>query len=290
MYADFDPDDDFDFDPDFDAAGPGTGPDTFLELDLETMAVLDGPSAEAFAARKKTLTRALVDGETGVQFAALALFAEPLFTLYELDPAEAFRLATEPEATADDTVALLETARVLWAFLSLPDAEQSHKRQALAAQLVGEDPSEDDWMALDGLLEGALVHWQALFAEEVAAAEQTGYATLGFDALLHHPAFRVGLEADDATHAGYGPDALSEVEARALFAQPLLESVDPGADADAFEATLARADAYWSLAQTAEADAAEAARAFARAHAGASAEEAEAMVRRYRDLFPEHAR
>jgi hypothetical protein len=289
MHDDFDPDDDFDFDPDFDAAGPGTGPDTFLDLDLETMAVLDGPSAEAFATRKKKLTRALVDGETGVQFASLALFAEPLFTLYELDPGEAFRLATEPEAVADDTVALLETARVLWAYLSLPDAEQAHKRQALAAQLVGEDPSEDDWMALDGLLEGALVHYQALLPEEVQAAEQTGHPTLGFDALLHHPAFRVGLEADDATHAGYGPNALSEVEARALFAQPLLESVDPGADADAFEDTLARADAYWSYAQTAVADAATAGRAFAKEH-GASAEEAEAMLRRYRDLFPEHAR
>jgi hypothetical protein len=289
MHDDFNPDDDFDFDPDFDAAGPGTGPDTFLDLDLETMAVLDGPSAEAFATRKKKLTRALVDGETGVQFASLALFAEPLFTLYELDPGDAFRLATEPEAVADDTVALLETARVLWAYLSLPDAEQAHKRQALASQLVGEDPSEDDWMALDGLLEGALVHYQALLPEEVQAAQQTGHPTLGFDALLHHPAFRVGAEADDATHAGYGPNGLSEVEARALFAQPLLESVDPGADADAFEDTLARADAYWSYAQAAGPDAAAAGRAFAKEH-GASAEEAEAMLRRYRDLFPEHAR
>ncbi len=276
--------DDFDFDTDFNAHGP----DGFADLDPATVAALDGASAEAFATRKARLTRVLTGGETGVQFAPLALFAEPLFSLYELDPAEAFLLATDPDVVADDTVALLETARVLWAYLSLPVAEQSHKRQALAAQLVGEDPSEDDWMALDGLVEAALVYWQAMVPEEITAAETTGHETLDFDALLHHPAFRVGTEADDATTAGFGPDALSDVEARALFAQPLLEAVDPSADEDAFEDALSRADAYWTFAGTAAGDSAVAGRTFAREHPGTSAEEAEAMVRRYRDLFPEH--
>ena len=285
-------DDDFDFDDpagdldpdDFDAAFPGTGPEGFADLDPETLAVLDGASAEAFATRKARLAGVLASGETGVQFAALALFAEPLFSLYELDPDDAFRLATEPEAVADDTVALLETARVLWAYLALPAAEQAHRRQALAAQLVGEDPSEDDWLALDGLLEAALVYWRAMGPDEIAAAEVTGHETLAFDALLHHPDFRVG--ADDVSHAGFGPDALSDVEARALFAQPLLDAVDPSADEDAFEVALARADAYWAFARTAEPDAAAAGRAFARETPGTSAEEAEAMVQRYRTLFP----
>ena len=290
--TDFDDDFDFDdaaFDPlDEPDAFPGTGPAGFADLDPETLAVLDGASADAFAARKKSLARVLASGETGVQFASLALFAEPLFSLYELDPDDAFRLATEPEAVADDTVALLETARVLWAFLSLPSAEQGHRRQALAAQLVGDDPSEDDWLALDGLLDAARPYWNAMEADEVEAAQQTGHETLAFDALLHHPAFRVGTEADDASHAGFGPDALSDVEARALFAQPLLDDVDPGADADAFEDALARADAYWSFAREhTGTDAASAGRAFAREHAGTSAEEAEAMVRRYHELFPE---
>ena len=286
-------DDDFDFDDaafdDLDGpdAFPGTGPEGFADLDPETLAVLDGASADAFAARKKALTRVLTSGETGVQFASLALFAEPLFSLYELDPDDAFRLATEPEAVADDTVALLETARVLWAFLSLTEPEQGHRRQALAAQLVGDDPSEDDWLALDGLLDAARPYWNAMEPEEIAAAEQTGHETCAFDDLLHHPAFRVGTEADDASHAGFGPDALSDVEARALFAQPLLDAVDPGADADAFEDALARADAYWAFARTADADAAAAGRAFAQSNPGASAEEAEAMLRRYHELFPE---
>ncbi len=288
-------DDDFDFDddalddtdPDGPDAFPGTGPAGFADLDPETLAALDGASADAFAARKKTLTRVLTSGETGVDFAALALFSEPLFALYELDPDDAFRLLTEPAAVADDTVALLETARVLWAFLSLPTPEQGRRRQSLAAQLVGDDPSEDDWVALEALLDSTRPHWQALLPEEIAAAQQTGHPTLAFGALLHHPAFRVGSEADDAASAGFGPDALPDVEARALFAQPLLETVDPMADDDAFEDALVRADAYWAFARTAGPDAAAAGRAFAAEHPGASAEEAEQMVRRYRELFPE---
>jgi hypothetical protein len=271
------------------ADGPPDG-----ALDPETVAALDGAAADAFARRKARLARTLADGETGVQFEALALFAEPLFALYDLDAADAFRLRTEPDAVADDTVALLETARVLWAFFSMRPSERAHKRQALAAQLVGEDPAEEDWVNLDGLVETAAVHWRALLPEEVEAAQATGHDVLAFDDLLRHPAFRVGLEADDATHAGFGTDGLSEVEARALFAQPLLEDPETIADADAFETALARADDYWSLARRADDPEAEA-RAFAEAHGTSPAEtdrlrtEARAMIRRYRELFPEHA-
>ena len=259
-------------------------PDDFDPIDPETLAALDGASADAFASRKARLAGVLAGGETGVEFAALALFAEPLFSLYDLDPADAFRVATEPEATADDTVALLETARVLWAFLSVPVGERSHKRQALAAQLVGESPSEEDWLALDGLIDSAEVYWKAMGPDEVETAEQTEHETLDFDALLHHAAFRVGADLDEADFA---PDAMSDVEARAVFAQPLVDAA--GADPDALDAALARADDYWTFAQTAPADASAAGRAFARDNAGASAEEAEQMVRRYRDLFPEKA-
>ncbi len=263
-------------------------------LDPETVAAIDGASADAFAGRKARLTRALVGGETGVQFESLALFAEPLFALYDLDAADAFRLRSEPEAVADDTVALLETARVLWAFFSMPPAERAHKRPALAAQLVGEDPSEDDWVSIDGLLETAEIHWQALLPEEVEMAQDVEAETLGFDALLHHPAFRVGPETDDATTAGFGDDSLSEVEARALFAQPLLESPDVMSDPDAFEDALTRADDYWALARSAPDDEAAADR-FADEHAATAGEkpalrdEALRMLRRYRELFPDHA-
>ena len=262
------------------------------DLDPETVAAVDGAAAQAFAARKAQLTRALVDGETGVQYESLALFADPLFTLYDLDAADAFRLRTEPEAVADDTVALLETARVLWAFFSLPHSERAHKRQALAAQLVGEDPSEEDWMGLDGLLETVEIHWQALLPEEIEAAQSTDHPVLGFDDLLHHAAFRVGPEGEDATHAGFGETGLSEIEARALFAQPLMETPEVTEDPDAFDDALALADDYWALAQEAGDDAEAAAQAFADGHASAGQtdrvrDEALRMIRRYRELFPE---
>ena len=263
------------------------------DLDPATLAALDGAAADAFATRKSRLARVLTEGETGVQYESLALFAEPLFALYELDGADAFRLRENAATVPDDAVALMETARVLWAFFSLTPAERAHKRQALAAQLVGEDPSEDDWVNLDGLVETLEIHWQALLPEEIEAAQSTGHPTLDFDALLHHPAFRVADEQHDATTAGFGADGLSEVEARALFAQPLIEDPEIMVDPDAFDLALSNADLYWTLAQNTAGDAREAARAFARQHADdrtpAEVEaEALAMIERYRELFPEH--
>ena len=263
--------------------------DGLADLDPDAVAALDGAAADAFAARKARLSRALVDGETGVLYESLALFAEPLFGIYELDASDAFRLRTDPGAVADDTVALLETARVLWAFFSLPPSERAHKRAALASQLVGDEPSDEDWMGLDGLLETVEIHWQALLPEEIEAAQSTGHAVLGFDDLLHHPAFRVGPEAEDATHAGFGATSLSEIEARALFAQPLLEDPALMDDPDAFENAMQRADAYWALARDAGADAEAAATEFAEGDADEAAE-AMLMIQRFRELFPEHAR
>ena len=263
--------------------------DFAANLDPDAVAAFDGPAAAAFARRKARLTRVLLEGETGVQYEALALFAEPLFSLYDLDAADAFRLREGPEAVADDTVALLETARVLWAYFSLPQSERAHRRPSLAAQLVGEDPSEDDWVGLDGLLDAVSVHWQALLPEEIEAAQATGRETLSFDELLHHPTFRVGTLDDDATHAGFGPDALSETEARALFAQPLLDAPEVMTDADAFEDALARADAYWDLARDGG-DPDAYAREFApKAERESVAAEARVMLDRFAELFPEHA-
>ena len=270
-------------DDDFDAYDDG-----LPDLDAETVAALDGASAGQLARRRARLVETLVSGATGVEFSALALFAEPLFSLYELDPADAFRLAAEPDAVADDAVALLETARVLWAFLSLPTAEQAHERQALAAQLVGEDPTDDDWVGLDGLIETANIHWKALLPDEIEAAQATGHDTLSFSELLAHPAFHLGGDADEA-HGGYGEGDLSEIEARALFAQPLLEAAGDLTDEAAFETALERADGYWALAHRDDLSD-EAYSAFARAHAGdgdpaAVEAEARAMVARYRELF-----
>lgn len=245
-----------------------------------------GEESDAFAARRARIVDALLSGETGVQYESLALFAEPLFTLYDLDPADAFTLRTEPETAGDEVVALMEAARVLWAFFSLPPAERGHRRQALAAQLVGEEAERDDMLDLEGVIEAAEVHWQALLPEEIEMAQDTGHDTLDFDALLHHPAFRIETEPDPA-HAGFGTGELSETEARALFAQPLLEDPEVLIDPDAFDDALVRADVYWQAARRGTS-----AGAVAR-HLADGGEpdvaEAEAMLARYRELFPEHA-
>ncbi|MEO0558447.1 MAG: hypothetical protein AAF170_09705, partial [Bacteroidota bacterium] len=131
---------------------------------------------------------------------------------------------------------------------------------------------------------------QALLPEEIDAAHHTGHPTLDFDSLLHHPAFRVTDEGHDATTAGFGPNGLTEVEARALFSQPLIEDPEVLIDPDAFDDAIGRADLYWSLAQEIQGAPEDAARAFAQMHAGerdTSEVEREAirMIERYRELF-----
>ena len=245
-----------------------------------------GTSPDAFAKRRSRIVTALVNGETGVQYEALALFAEPLFTLYDLDPIEAFALRTSPQSVSDETVALLETARVLWAFFSLSTSDRAHRRQALASQLVGEDPSEEEWLDLDGLIEATEIHWQALLPEEITTAQTTDHPTLDFDALIHHPAFRV--EADpDPSHAGYGTGELSETEARALFAQPLLDDPEVLLDEDAFSDVMRRADVYWHAGRNGL-SVAEALDALGTDETPRETE-ATMMLARYAELFPEHS-
>ena len=282
--ADFDDafDDAFDFD---DADAP---------FEFRDVGDFDEPEAAGAGEDATSRTaRMLVEGETGVAFDALVLFAEPLFELYGLDVADAFALKADPAAADSEVLAVLETARLLWAFFSLPPSERAHRRNALAAQLVGPHPSEEEWLDIEGLLDTMAPYWQAMLPEEIQRAEQTAFPCLGFDALLAHPAFRLDGEHSPKT---YGPDALSEIEARALFAQPLLDDPDTLADADAFERAMDRANAYWALAQTpaAEREAAlrEAAERLANGSGDRKALEAEArrMVERFHTLFPEHAR
>lgn len=195
-------------------------------------------------------TRVLVSGETGVAFDAIALFAEPMFDIYDLDPAEAFAIKQDPSDADPEMVTVLSTSRVLWAFFSLPRKERAHKRPLLAAHLVGDQPNEEDWLDIEGLLEAVEPYWSAMLPDEIQAAQDTGYPTLGFDDLLSHPAFQFTEEPEDLA---YGPDSLSEMEARALFAQPLLEDPAVMVDADAFEQAVERANAYWHLATVPEA-------------------------------------
>lgn len=253
----------------------------------------DGASAltdaHVLLAQHQRKVRTLVSNETGIRFESLALFAQPLFDLYDLDAAAAFELLANPDEADEATIAVMEAARLLWAYFSLPPTQRAARHGALAEFLLGPGATEEDEDDLDRLLDTVESHWEALTPEDLELAADDEHPVLDFDALLAHPAF-VPPEGAPATQRTYGADQLSEMEARALFAQPLLEALD---DPDEFDAAMERADEYWTLAQlrgvereaylhdlvdALAVDAAEAEQIRA---------EAERMVARFQALFPD---
>ena len=248
------------------------------------------PGAEA---RRRALARALAHGETGVPLTPLLQLSLPLMALYGLDADDVLALTDQPDTAPPDAVALLEAARLLWAFLSLPESEQAAAIGPLLEHLGGAEPDADGWEVVHELIETTQPAWDALGGREGAAARAPD--ALAFDALLAHPAFSdhaalPGHSAGDAPAAGgYGANGLSEVEARALFAQPLLDDPAVLADPDAFEAALERADAYWEIALLSARERALA--AFVRREGGSAAEreriqaEGQLMLDRFDGLF-----
>jgi hypothetical protein len=252
----------------------------------------DGASALTDAhlllAQHQRKVQALIDNETGVRFESLALFADPLFELYDLDAAAAFELHARPDEADEATVAVMEAARLLWAYFSLPQRERAARLGALGAFLLGPSATPEDEADLDALLDTVETHWDTLTPDDILLAQDLDADTLDFDALLAHPAFAQPV-AEFATERTYGPDRLSEMEARALFAQPLLERED---DPDALDAAMERADDYWSLAQLrglerdAFLDELVEANALDAAEAEQIRAEARHMLDRFQSLFP----
>ncbi|MDX1530728.1 MAG: hypothetical protein R3362_04310 [Rhodothermales bacterium] len=241
--------------------------------------------ADRYRAQHERKVHALTSGETGVSFESLVLFAEPVFSHYGLDPAEAFALDPADEAT----VAVLETARLLWAYFALDPEERAPLRPRLAEHLLGPHRDVEDEADFDALLDAAEEQWAMLTPEERELAA-TDHASLDLPALLEHDAFAVA-HADSNT-ATYGPDRLGELEAQALFAQPLFAEVS---DPDELEAAMERANEYWTLAhlhgpeREQYLDAYVEAVALDRDEAAALRAEAERMTRRFYELFPERA-
>lgn len=254
----------------------------------------DGASALTDAhlllAQHQRKVRTLIDNETGVRFESLALFADPLFALYDLDSAAAFELHTNPDEADETTVAVMEAARLLWAYFSLPPSKRAARRDDLAEFLIGPGGTETDEEDFDALLDAVETHWDLLTEEDIELAEDTEETTLGFDALLEHPAFAPPAR-ERSTERTYGTEGMSEMEARALFAQPLLEQET---DPDELEEVMERADDYWTLAQLqglereaylteiVEANAIDA------DEAAAIRAEAEQMIARFQQLFANH--
>ncbi|MEM6785509.1 MAG: hypothetical protein AAF624_17445 [Bacteroidota bacterium] len=225
-------------------AGDGAG---YNPYDLHDDPLGDGPLPHLQRADPQRVG-ALVHAASGVRFDALVVYAEPLLRRYDYDVQEALALSVIADQVdaeklgtgldheeADETlVTLLETARLLWAFFSLSEADRDAHRTTLLTHCYGPDADAEAWEEFADLLEAMETAWQSLTAALRASAEATD--TLGFEALLD-------TTADSAFDPG------RECDARALFALPLLDDPNVQADPARFEAALHRADAYWTLAQ-----------------------------------------
>jgi hypothetical protein len=249
----------------------------------------DGASPAVDASERQAKVRSLVNEETGLRFEPLVLFAEPLFDMYDLDPGEAFALRQNPDDADEAVVAVVEAARLLWAYFRLSPAEQLDRHATLASFLLGPEHSIEEEADLEHLIDRMREQWDLLMPEDRQLAESAEAPTLGFDDLVAHPAFAAGHAVEE--RGTYGPENLSELEAQALFAQPLLDSAS---EPDEMEAALERASAYWELAHRRGA-VRESLRSELVQQFGITAgerrrieKEADEMLARFDQLFPEH--
>lgn len=261
-------------DPDFDGGLPNDDHHDFDQKAVDEMA------------------RVLVKEETGVKFDSLALFAEPLFSAYDLDFTEAFTLKASTREADAEVVTLLEAARLLWAYFSLTGDKRAKSHDALKAHLSGHDAGEEDEVDLDHLVDVMQPYWSTMSEEEIREAENTEAETLSLEDLLAHKV----LQHDSGVIAkGYGTDGLNEIEARAIFTQPLLEELGVLGDVERFEFAVERANQYWLLAEMPEADRDHVFKDVLRSLSQDPAElvalemEARQMIGRYFELFPERA-
>jgi hypothetical protein len=234
-----------------------------------------------------------LNDESGVRFRALAHFAEPLFDLYDIDLSAT--LGAAPEARDEDEMAtllaVLETARLLWAYFGLPDEAQDRYRDDLEAYLLGPDAEAGAADSLQELLDAMEAQWEAMPPHMRSSAEDVeGYALPPFEDLLE--AFAPADTDVQGPGPMQGPDGDMEgPEAMALFAQPLLEDPEVQTDPDALEERMTRATAYWELAQLPPDEREEQVDALKDQFAESDAErdeieaEAERMVDRYHELF-----
>lgn len=230
-----------------------------------------------------------LEGESGVSFEALSALAEPLFAGYAIDPrapldqGPAWREAVEVATI----VAVYDTARLFWAYFGLDPLERLRKRAALETALLGAPPTPADRPALEALFEAMEAQWRRLTAvRPPEAALVPGYRLPPFSLLLAQYA-----GAPTAPPPRFGPKALDLPHALALFAQPLLGG-DVQRDPERLSEAMLRAYTYWQMAllpivQRPARLAALARRLGLPPDDPALRAEAERMLRRFFELFPE---
>jgi hypothetical protein len=178
---------------------------------------------------------ALVQGEGGVPFDALVHFARPLFEAYDvdLDRADALGRGMDDEAP-EDVLLVLDTARLLWAYLAL-DADAAYDALPdLEATLMPGALREEERDAFRVLL-GQLEE-RYLDEPDVQQATPTPF----------HEALR-------AYRALYPPEDPRDDEAEAIarFARPLLDAAPPD-DLDELDRRMDLAHALWDAAHAPE--------------------------------------
>lgn len=235
-----------------------------------------------------------VAGRSGVRFDALMRFAGPLFDLYDVEWRSDDRgdALSRDEDELSTMVAVLDTARLLWAFFALDDERGVDAIPELEDALLGRGAGDQERSNLLVLLSLLEEHWQSFTSEERAKAIDTpGYALPAFDVLLaEYEGRRRRLPRRDA--AAFGPDDLDLPEALAVFAEPLLQDPAIEDDPDLVEERVERAQAYWDLATTPanqfESQLQRIVDAFATSddERAAIRREAQIMVERFNRLFP----
>ena len=234
-----------------------------------------------------------LSGQSGIRFEDLARFAGPLFDLYDVD----WRAENSLDAQRRDReelstiVAVLDAARLLWSFFSLHEEDSVAYLPDLEDAMIGSGSGDEERSNLLILLSLLEEHWHDFTPEERGRAESTpGYALPSFEVLLREFSGTAPLAVRERPKK-YGPEKLDLPEALALFADPLLQDEAAKKDPDVFEERIARAQAYWELAQLsddqydAELERIQTELQSDDADPDQIGNEASQMVRRYRKLF-----
>lgn len=253
------------------------------------------PSESASSSSQQSL-EAYLDDAMGVRFGALSRFAQPLFELYGIDLQSSLAKppATRSAKEVNVLLTVLDTARLFWAYFSLDAAHQDQHAADLKACLVGPAPDADAEDSFQELMDLMRERWTALPNSLRHHAQATVPSTLpSFEALLDQHG---GPSNEGSAHAdGYGADQLEKPEALALFAQPLLEDPEVHVDPDVLEQRMALATAYWELAHADASHRDQMLQTLLHRFADspddrdALQQQAHEMLRRFEDLFPEHA-
>lgn len=245
-------------------------------------------SAPTSAADLRRTLDAYLDGAAGIRFDRLAEFAEPLFDLYQVDLRSTLSRSRERRDAEELTglIAVLETARLFWAFFLLDQDVRSDRLDALQEQLVGAELDSEERRSFLELLALMQQKWEDVNSDLQNEDALNGYRLPSFDRLLAE--YRT---LGTPTGTGYGQDDLEPAEALALFARPLVEEASETGDVEQLEAAMERAGAYWDLAQAEPDEYARQLSALKRRLATTSEEEraieeeAAAMAARYVELF-----